>query len=65
MGVALKGSPTRLHSERLVREQCYGWGLWSPPFLFVTDWVPLLHNQFGVVQLLATGSRGLIGAKFF
>ena len=38
---------------------------WGRPCLFylLLDCVPLLHNQFGVKQLLVTGSSGLIGSE--
>jgi CDP-paratose 2-epimerase len=32
-------------------------------FYLLLDCVPLLHNQFGVKQLLVTGSSGLIGSE--
>ena len=39
-------------------------GIWRARFVYLwLDCVPLLHNQFGVKQLLVTGSSGLIGSE--
>jgi hypothetical protein len=39
-------------------------GIWKARLVYLLlDCVPLLHNQFGVKQLLVTGSSGLIGSE--
>ena len=39
-------------------------GKWRARLVYLLlDCVPLLHNQFGVKQLLVTGSSGLIGSE--
>jgi CDP-paratose 2-epimerase len=39
-------------------------GIWGDRLVYLLlDCVPLLHNQFGVKQLLVTGSSGLIGSE--
>ena len=39
-------------------------GIWRARLVYLwLDCVPLLHNQFGVKQLLVTGSSGLIGSE--